>query len=70
MYRFNRVLLIDFSGLSNQSQYEHTTSTSKLETNWVSKAALRQRMGRAGRTSPGICYRLAMRGREVLIIDT
>ena len=45
------------SGLANQSQYEYGNSTNRLVMSYVSKAALRQRMGRAGRTSPGICYR-------------
>lgn len=29
-----------------------------LETKYISQAAANQRKGRAGRTSPGICYRL------------
>ncbi len=31
---------------------------------WVSLANARQRMGRAGRTQPGVCYRLYSRMRE------
>ena len=31
---------------------------SKYEVQWVSKASADQRMGRAGRTGPGHCYRL------------
>ena len=49
--------MINISGLANQSQYEWANSTNRLVMSYVAKAALRQRMGRAGRTSPGICYR-------------
>jgi len=31
---------------------------------WVSQAAARQRRGRAGRTQPGICYKLYTRKQE------
>eukprot|EP00026_Physarum_polycephalum_P001466 Phypoly_transcript_01468.p1 GENE.Phypoly_transcript_01468~~Phypoly_transcript_01468.p1 ORF type:complete len:1115 (-),score=201.06 Phypoly_transcript_01468:28-3165(-) len=52
------VTVVIDSGLANQSQYEWANSTNRLVMSYVSKAALRQRMGRAGRTSPGICYRM------------
>lgn len=35
----------------------------RLKEKWISKAQARQRAGRAGRTGPGICYRLYTEGR-------
>ena len=38
--------------------YERDASLSRFQVGWVSKASADQRAGRAGRTSPGHCYRL------------
>ena len=38
--------------------YEPNIGLTRLETVRVSRAAADQRRGRAGRTEPGICYRL------------
>ena len=40
----------------------------KIQMDWVSLANARQRMGRAGRTQPGVCYRLYSRMRESTFI--
>ncbi len=45
-------------GLSRLPAYDPGTGLTNLETRRVSKAAAEQRRGRAGRTEPGICYRL------------
>ena len=50
-------IVID-SGLSRVPAYEPDVGITRLETVRVSRAAADQRRGRAGRTEPGICYRL------------
>ncbi|EYC14514.1 hypothetical protein Y032_0040g249 [Ancylostoma ceylanicum] len=42
----------------NLIKHETGSGTQKLSEFWVSKASADQRKGRAGRTGPGICYRL------------
>ncbi len=46
------------SGLSRVPRYEPDVGLTRLETVRVSRAAADQRRGRAGRTVPGVCYRL------------
>lgn len=46
------------SGLVNQPEFSPGRGMTRLETRPVSKASADQRRGRAGRTAPGICYRL------------
>lgn len=46
------------SGLARVPVYEPDIGVTRLETRRVSRAAADQRRGRAGRTEPGICYRL------------
>lgn len=46
------------SGLARVPRYEPDLGLTKLETVRVSRAAADQRRGRAGRTEPGLCYRL------------
>ena len=50
-------VIID-SGLQRVPRFEPDVGVTRLETIRVSRAAADQRMGRAGRTEPGICYRL------------
>ena len=45
-------------GLARVPRYEPDVGFTRLETVRVSRAAADQRRGRAGRTEPGICYRL------------
>ena len=45
-------------------QYDPEAQLSNLVEGWVSKAAGRQRRGRAGRTQPGICYKTYTRKQE------
>jgi ATP-dependent helicase HrpB len=45
-------------GLSRVPRYEPDIGLTRLETVRASRAAVDQRRGRAGRTEPGICYRL------------
>ena len=46
------------SGLARVPRYEPDLGLTRLETVRVSRASADQRRGRAGRTEPGICYRL------------
>ena len=46
------------SGLSRVPVFEPNIGLTRLETVRVSRAAADQRRGRAGRTEPGVCYRL------------
>jgi ATP-dependent helicase HrpB len=46
------------SGLARVPRYEPDVGLTRLETVRVSRAAAEQRRGRAGRTQPGVCYRL------------
>ena len=52
------VRLVVDSGLSRRPRYEPGSGMTRLETVKVSRAAADQRRGRAGRTAPGLCYRL------------
>uniref|UniRef100_A0A915K0Z1 ATP-dependent RNA helicase DHX34 n=1 Tax=Romanomermis culicivorax TaxID=13658 RepID=A0A915K0Z1_ROMCU len=46
------------SGKVKEMRHDSETKTHKLTEIWVSKASAEQRKGRAGRTGPGVCYRL------------
>jgi ATP-dependent RNA helicase HrpB len=45
-------------GLARVPRYEPEVGLTRLETVRVSRASAEQRRGRAGRTGPGVCYRL------------
>ncbi len=49
------------SGLAKMNFYNPRTYTSSLNETTISKASCNQRKGRAGRTQPGVCYRLYQR---------
>ena len=46
------------SGVSRVARYDAARGLTRLETVRVSRASADQRRGRAGRTEPGVCYRL------------
>ncbi len=50
-------IVID-SGLARVPEYDASAGITRLASVRVSQAAANQRRGRAGRTSPGVCYRL------------
>ncbi|MBS7704854.1 ATP-dependent helicase HrpB [Chelatococcus asaccharovorans] len=54
----NGVRVVIDSGLARVPRYEPDIGLTRLETVRVSRAAADQRRGRAGRTEPGVCYRL------------
>ena len=57
------VYVID-SGKVKETQHDPENGLTRLEEQWVTRAAARQRRGRAGRTRPGICYKLYTRRKE------
>ncbi len=56
------VRIVVDGGLSRVPRYEPDTGLTRLETERVSRAAADQRRGRAGRTEPGVCWRLWAEG--------
>ena len=52
------------SGLVRRSVFDPVTGMSSLQTQRISRASADQRRGRAGRTAPGVCYRLWSEGSE------
>ncbi|WP_375412980.1 ATP-dependent helicase HrpB [uncultured Bradyrhizobium sp.] len=52
------VRIVVDSGVARVPRYEPDIGITRLETVRASRAAVDQRRGRAGRTEPGICYRL------------
>jgi ATP-dependent helicase HrpB len=52
------VRIVVDSGLARVPRYEPDIALTRLETVRASRAAIDQRRGRAGRTEPGVCYRL------------
>ena len=47
-----------------ETGYDPATDMTRLQETWVTRAAARQRRGRAGRTRPGFYYKLFTRDRE------
>ncbi|KAK3110501.1 putative ATP-dependent RNA helicase DHR1 [Teratosphaeriaceae sp. CCFEE 6253] len=45
-------------GRAKEKRYDIATGVQTFEVDWISQASASQRMGRAGRTGPGHCYRL------------
>ena len=52
------VRIVVDSGMARVPHYEPNIGLTRLETIRASRAAVDQRRGRAGRTEPGVCYRL------------
>lgn len=46
------------SGKVKEMSYDPTCKMQRLKEFWISKASAEQRKGRAGRTGPGVCYRI------------
>ncbi|XP_053124402.1 probable ATP-dependent RNA helicase DHX34 isoform X2 [Hemicordylus capensis] len=46
------------SGKVKELSYEPKAKLQRLQEFWISRASAEQRKGRAGRTGPGVCYRL------------
>jgi len=52
------------TGRAKEKSYDPHLKTSTLQPVWVSQASAKQRMGRAGRTKPGVCFHLFSRRRH------
>jgi ATP-dependent helicase HrpB len=52
------VRIVVDAGLERRQRFDANTGMSRLETVAISRASADQRRGRAGRTAPGVCYRL------------
>ncbi|KAL4710992.1 hypothetical protein ACJJTC_017957, partial [Scirpophaga incertulas] len=46
------------SGKVKEMSYDSTSKMQRLKEFWISKASADQRKGRAGRTGPGVCFRI------------
>ena len=58
------------SGLMRRARFDPVTGMSRLATQRISRASAEQRQGRAGRTSPGVCYRAWSEGAHSLLAGT
>ncbi len=56
-------IVID-AGLERRSSFDPSSGMNRLEVHRISRASAEQRAGRAGRTAPGVCYRLWGEGAE------
>jgi len=56
-------IVID-AGLERRSLFDPASGMNRLELQRISRASAEQRAGRAGRTAPGVCYRLWGEGAE------
>jgi ATP-dependent helicase HrpB len=58
------VRIVVDAGLERRSLFDPSTGMNRLELQRISRASAEQRAGRAGRTAPGVCYRLWGEGAE------
>lgn len=58
---FNDVVFVIDSGKVKEKSFDAIAGVSSLKPVWISKASCLQRMGRAGRCRPGVCYHLFSR---------
>lgn len=56
-------------GKVKEIRYDPESNLSRLVEVWVTQASARQRRGRAGRTQPGVCYKLYTRRQENTLSD-
>ena len=57
------------AGFSRVPRFSPRSGMTRLETVRVSRAGADQRCGRAGRTQPGVCYRLWSAGEQAALLD-
>jgi len=58
------VKIVVDSGVERRNAFDPSSGMSRLETQRITRASAEQRAGRAGRTSPGVCYRLWSEGAQ------
>ena len=58
------VRIVVDAGLERRSLFDPASGMNRLELQRISRASAEQRAGRAGRTAPGVCYRLWGEGAE------
>ena len=58
------------SGLARVPRFSPRTGMTRLETVRVSRASAEQRRGRAGRTAPGVCYRLWAAEEQAALLES
>jgi ATP-dependent helicase HrpB len=58
------VRIVVDSGIERRSLFDPSSGMNRLEVQRISRASAEQRAGRAGRTAPGVCYRLWGEGAE------
>src|SRR5690606_3393109 len=58
------VRIVVDTGLERRQIFDPVSGMSRRETQRISRASAEQRTGRAGRTAPGVCYRLWSEGAE------
>jgi ATP-dependent helicase HrpB len=64
------VRIVVDSGLARAPRFSPRTGMSRLETVRISRASADQRRGRAGRTAPGVCFRLWEASEELQLAAT
>ena len=57
------------SGLARVSRFSPRSGMARLETVRVTRASADQRCGRAGRTAPGVCYRLWTEAEQATLLE-
>ena len=58
------VRIVVDAGLERRSLFDPASGMNRLEVQRISRASAEQRAGRAGRTAPGVCFRLWGEGAE------
>jgi len=58
------VRIVVDSGIERRSLFDPSSGMNRLEVQRISRASAEQRAGRAGRTAPGVCFRLWGEGAE------
>ncbi|TFK86940.1 P-loop containing nucleoside triphosphate hydrolase protein [Polyporus arcularius HHB13444] len=58
------VIYVIDGGKVKETHYDPDAGLTRLTEQWVTRAAAKQRRGRAGRTQPGVCYKLYTRAQE------
>ena len=62
------VRIVVDAGLERRQRFDPNTGMDRLETVRISRASADQRRGRAGRTAPGICYRLWTEAQQLALV--